>query len=230
MRGAIKTLLAIATFATIGCREMQRGECHFYAPTRLIKLDVFEDLPRLVSRHSDPNALILITGISEPRTAPRAALRIDVISGRQTIDKVPAADQSGRQPNPPGYTSFILDPGLIQDPSAHSLVRSGTLRVDFRGRNLPNPAIVVPEEMARDKSLKLGRRNNYTGTFSVMFGQRKLFEQELVNYDYIPNLKKFVAIEPDGDRLVCLCNDDRGSWLAVFHRSTLVAEQQKATR
>ena len=57
-----------------------------------------------------------------------------------------------------------------------------------------------------------------------MFGDHVLVEQDIENYTPRMPIEMYVAVEPDGDRVVCMCRDT-DTWLGVFSRKKLESEQ-----
>ena len=207
-------LLAAASCA----QELQRGPCRFHGAERVLKLRWYTVAdPALMRRDGDPNAVLLVLASAEDHLRGRIdAIRIDLETGAETETSVPYVKQPDGTFATPGHRR-IATPEHPQSPEAQSFVRDGTLRVELDGHKVSFPAVGPG---FANKKIRVVEKERYTGTHRVIYGRQPILEQQLIRYDHVPSLASRIAIDPDGDRMACMCTDD-ATWLAVFRRSAL---------
>lgn len=223
MRRLIGSVLMTAAMMLAGCsREMQRGECRFHDPDRLLVINPqnrITDHLSLARRVGEPNALYLMTGPASMDGTVANAIRIDVVTGAETEETISGISQTGGG-MPPGWVLFLSDEPISS--TAPPLIRRRVLRVDFKGTKTTSPAI---GRYFGDSRARVFRKELFTGTRRIVFGQKVLVEQDLTRYDHIPGIIHQAAIEPDGDRIACLCVDT-ATRIGIFTRSRLEAAPQ----
>ena len=208
-RAAFAILVALAV---VRCQpEVAIGECRFSGAERVVTLGnriVSLDTP--VARAGEPsNEVLLLTGgASETQ---RDVLRLDLTTGALSNATMPY-DGSGRSWPHPGYTMFA---GSILSP-VHPLVQRGLIRAVFEGRTFTRKRLAVSDGKFTTIDEPL-----FTGTRKVLAGRRVMVEQRLKNYPAGDQALEGVHIEPDGDRIVCLCNDSTGTHAAMFSQAKL---------
>jgi len=197
-----------------GCSRRSRfGQCVFKAPDKLIKLDIPAPpgVIEIAKRHGDRDALLFLTDAHDEQHRIDA-IRIDLRTGRQSADSM-TYDADGRTPSP-GYvqfhSAFSLDPLFV----------TKTIRFAYAGRT---GKIFYPARSMEGRwSIESDER--FSGTRKIMLGDRVLVEQAIGNYTPHMPIDSYVAIEPDGDRVVCLCSDT-DNWLGIFSRKKLQSAQ-----
>jgi hypothetical protein len=199
-------LFLLLALAIAGCGGRPRtGNCKFHDAVRVIDLQHKSVSMLTVARHvTEPDALYVAIG-------PFQSVRVDLTTGAQTVVEREYGGMSGLDPE--GWVYFKSDDPA--SPVAPPLIRSGMLRVAFVGSKDTRPAI---GRGIRHKLVHLTSRTSYTGARVIVLGQRRLLEQDLTNFDYVPGLHHNVAVEPDGKRVACLCRDIKGTWVGVFER------------
>jgi len=215
MNPRLKRWLTVAvTLLIADCsREYRFGRCIFERPDKLINLKTREPRPLLLiaRKNADRNALLFLT---DPDDEHRriGAIRIDLRTGLQSADSM-TYDADGRTPSA-GYVQFK------SAYSSHPLFATNTIRFAYTGRT---GKIWYPERSI-DGRWSIESDERFTGTRRIMFGNRVLVNQAVTNFTPKMPVDWYVAIEPDGDRVVCLC-EDTDVWLGIFSRKKLESAQ-----
>lgn len=215
---------AVTAISTAACaQEHHRSDCRFLRPQMLMKLEGHLAALEVHRRNSDPDALFILdyTDLNEEKTQV-GATKIELPSRKMSREYLPY-DGTGRSWPPRGYTPFVSGEAPAEQ---HPLIRSHKLRYEYLGRTGTRRFPVYSEG-----TWSIGKEERFTGTRRLIYGTRPLLEQDFVNAAYMGDLHDTVQIEPDGDRLVCMCYDGRaGSWIAIFSMKKLEAEQRPAPK
>ena len=119
-----------------------------------------------------------------------------------------------------GYTFFERGSTSLK----HALFASKTIRYEYLGRTV---GLRFPNRNY-DGRWAIASEKKFTGTRRLMYGNRPLLQQEFSGWTFMDDgVERAVSIEPDGDRIVCACYDAKGTWLALFSKSKLEAENKK---
>lgn len=220
MRHWLGSIVTAALLFSSCSRGMEHGECRFHAPDQLISVTSrIEDTLTFAKRRDDPNALYLIYGAASMDGTVMAAIRVDLVTGAQSEETFPGWSQTGGGA-PEGWVEFASDEPISR--TAHPLIRQRVLRVEFKGTKTTTPAIGRDFGESRTR---IGSNERYNGTRRIVFGSRVLLEQDLRRYDHVPSIMHTAAVEPDGDRIACVCADT-ATRVGIFHRSRLGAAPQ----
>ena len=108
---------------------------------------------------------------------------------------------------------------------------------DSKATNVSSTLVAV-QGMTRPTILLLGGRHKgepyralaaplkKVGKAVIAYGEAApLVEQDFVDLTSPESVDAFIQIEPDGDRIVCMCTDDRGTWLGIYSKKKLEASQ-----
>jgi hypothetical protein len=214
MRRAVAVAESLMFFLmAVGCQaQASRGRCVIRDADSVVHIKGKHlNSLEIVRRDSDPKALLLVTGGDDAATQKRqAAIQVDLNTGEQVEDWVPY------ELSPLGYKRFASGPPLSP---LHPLLASKTLHFEYMGRRTSIP---LPNRNA-DGDWSLVRQDHFTGTRRIAYDSHALVDQDFTNYTWLVGIEEHVQIEPDGDRIVCLCTDGRGSWLGVFSKTKLDA-------
>jgi hypothetical protein len=210
-RNAQLLFATLFCLAACGGRQMGTGECRFHDPDKMIVLKSQKiSLMSVMHHDSEPDALYFVY------SGPAGAIRVDLNTGAESYESVMSGGANG-EPPPPGWHYFATADRI--SPAAPPIIRSGLLRVVFRGTKTTVPAI---GHYFGDKRPRLFRKPLFNGTRQVVYGNHVLVEQELKDYDHVPSLAMRTHVEMDGDRIACLCVDN-ASRIGIFRRGLLDA-------
>jgi hypothetical protein len=221
---AFAIAVSLIAAGAAACRaEEKRSECHFLRPEAVVTSERSWFAMEILRPDGDPETLLAWNGELDEERGALLVTKIDFRTGR-TSDALIQHREGDPWP-PRGHTAFIGEEPVREQ---HPFVLTGMLRYDILGRTETKDVIRLSEGQ-----FVTVKQKRFTGTRRMMFGNRPLLEQSFVNADRsMTEVDRDVLVEPDGDRIVCKCDDGLTikTYIALFSRKKLEAEQASISK
>lgn len=201
-------VMGVVGSATSCLGEQQNGPCQFRDPQSVVRLEDIAFRVLTVLRHRDDDRFLLI--MDRIQTAGRdqiAFKKVDLTTGAITNDVIPHKENTAWPPE--GYVGFQSPP------------QKQAIHYEYLGKTVALPFLQFEEK----RRVSVDREKVFTGTRRIMYGTRPLVEQNFVKRREGDDVENEVAVDPVGDRLVCLCVDMRAAWFGVFSKKKIDAQQ-----